>query len=464
VITGPDPGHVFPAVALCLRLRAAGDEPVLLTGTRWLQRVREEGLECAELPGLAAAPTDDDTDAGARLHARAARMSTDLLPVLRELDPDLVVADVLTAGGGLAAERASLPWVEVSPHPLYLPSRGLPPIGSGLAPGRGPLGPLRDGVLRRLAARSQKLGREHRRSARLSVGLPAHDPGPLTRLIATLPALEVPRPDWPEHAHVVGPLLWDPVTTALAAPAGTDPLVLVSPSTAVGGALGVLDAALGGLSGVRVVATTLPDTSAGCVGAIPNWAAVGVGRQDELLAQARVVVCGGGHGILVKALLAGVPAVVVPGGGDQRELAGRVARHGSALVVRPLPARPRPRRCRAPRARRAVLRRGRWPGGRVGGAAAGRAGAAVPRRSPLSAQRSALTIAPQPVDPDRDGAEQHCDDEDRPQRSLQDGEFGTVHVRQAIPTEVRPSGLLRWARAPHPVSRPGPRRVRPGPR
>jgi len=255
VITGPDPGHVFPAVALCLRLRAAGDEPVLLTGTRWLQRVREEGLECAELPGLAAAPTDDDTDAGARLHARAARMSTDLLPVLRELDPDLVVADVLTAGGGLAAERASLPWVEVSPHPLYLPSRGLPPIGSGLAPGRGPLGALRDGVLRRLAARSQKLGREHRRSARLSVGLPA---------------LEVPRPDWPEHAHVVGPLLWDPVTTALAAPAGTDPLVLVSPSTAVGGALGVLDAALGGLSGVRVVATTLPDTSAGCVGAIPT--------------------------------------------------------------------------------------------------------------------------------------------------------------------------------------------------
>lgn len=339
MITGPDPGHVFPAVALCLRLRAAGDEPVLLTGTRWLQRAREEGLECAELPGLAAAPTDDDTDAGARLHARAARMSTDLLPVLRELDPDLVVADVLTAGGGLAAERASLPWVEVSPHPLYLPSRGLPPIGSGLAPGRGPLGALRDGVLRRLAARSQKLGREHRRSARLSVGLPAHDPGPLTRLVATLPALEVPRPDWPEHAHVVGPLLWDPVTTALAAPAGTDPLVLVSPSTAVGGALGVLDAALGGLSGVRVVATTLPDTSAGCVGAIPNWAAVGVGRQDELLAQARVVVCGGGHGILVKALLAGVPAVVVPGGGDQRELAGRVARHGSALVVRPLHAR-----------------------------------------------------------------------------------------------------------------------------
>lgn len=115
--------------------------------------------------------------------------------------------------------------------------------------------------------------------------------------------------------------------------------MLVSPSTAVGGALGVLDAALGGLSGVRVVATTLPDTSAGCVVAIPNWAAVGVGRQDELLAQARVVVCGGGHGILVKALLAGAPAVVVPGGGDQRELAGRVARHGSALVVRPLHAR-----------------------------------------------------------------------------------------------------------------------------
>jgi UDP:flavonoid glycosyltransferase YjiC (YdhE family) len=40
--------------------------------------------------------------------------------------------------------------------------------------------------------------------------------------------------------------------------------------------------------------------------------------------------------MLSKTLLAGVPLVVVPGGGDQWELANRVARQGSARLVRPL--------------------------------------------------------------------------------------------------------------------------------
>ena len=53
VVAGPDPGHAFPAIALCLRLAEAGDEPVLLTGTEWLNSVREAGIEAVELAGLA---------------------------------------------------------------------------------------------------------------------------------------------------------------------------------------------------------------------------------------------------------------------------------------------------------------------------------------------------------------------------------------------------------------------------
>ena len=40
--------------------------------------------------------------------------------------------------------------------------------------------------------------------------------------------------------------------------------------------------------------------------------------------------------MLSKTLLAGLPMVVVPGGGDQWELANRVVRQGSARLVRPL--------------------------------------------------------------------------------------------------------------------------------
>ena len=69
---------------------------------------------------------------------------------------------------------------------------------------------------------------------------------------------------------------------------------------------------------------------------VPPWATVGLGRQDELLTHADLVICGGGHGMLSKTLLAGVPMVVVPGGGDQWELANRVVRQGSARLIRPL--------------------------------------------------------------------------------------------------------------------------------
>ena len=307
---------------------------MLFTSTRWREAAAGAGVAWAELPGLAPRPEDDDADQGQRLHTRAAFMSTPLLTELQRLRPDLVVGDVLTAAGGLAAERLGVPWVQLCPHPLYLASRGLPPIGSGLAPGVGVRGGLRDHLLRTMAARSIRRGRRQRGEARRSVGLAEHDPGPSARLIATLPALEVPRPDWPGNCHVVGPLLWDPATGELAPPLGEQPLVVVSPSTAVGGTLGMLDAALTGFTGVRMAGTVLHPPSAGSD--LPRWAVVGPGRQDPLLARARVAVIGGGHGMLAKTLAAGVPAVLAPGGGDQWELANRAARQGSAVIVRPL--------------------------------------------------------------------------------------------------------------------------------
>lgn len=339
LVAGPEPGHVFPAIALGLRFLAAGDEPVLVTGRERLETARSAGIEAVELAGLDPEDSDDDTDAGAKIHQRAARMAGLNVAVLQQIRPDLVISDEITVCGGLAAEMLGLPWIELNPHPLYLPSRGLPPIGSGLAPGTGLRGRSRDAVMRALTARSVRSGQRQRAAARGRIGLPARDPGPLRRLIATLPALEPPRPDWPKEAVVVGPLHFEPTGAVLAPPPGSGPLVLVAPSTAVTGAVGLVELALERL----VPGLTLPDGARLVVSRldgpevpVPPWAAVGLGRQDELLARADVVVCGGGHGMLSKALLAGVPLVVVPGGGDQWELANRVVRQGSARLIRPL--------------------------------------------------------------------------------------------------------------------------------
>lgn len=339
VVAGPDPGHSFPAIALCQRFAEAGDEPTIFTGAEWLDAARGAGIDAVALDGLAA--TDDDVDAGARIHRRAARMAVLNVPALRELAPDLVVSDVITAGGGMAAELLGIPWIELNPHPLYLPSKGLPPIGSGLAPGTGIRGRLRDATMRALTARSWRAGLRQRSASRVEIGLPARDPGPLRRLIATLPALEVPRPDWPAEAVLVGPLHFEPTDRVLEVPAGSGPVVVIAPSTALIGTEGLAEVALECLTpgetmpaGSRLLVSRLDGPEL----AVPPWAAAGLGRQDELLAHADLVICGGGHGMVAKTLLAGVPLVVVPGGGDQWEIANRVLRQGSAWLIRPLTA------------------------------------------------------------------------------------------------------------------------------
>jgi UDP:flavonoid glycosyltransferase YjiC (YdhE family) len=341
VVAGPDPGHSFPAIALCRHFSAAGDTPTLLTGTEWLETARAAGVDAVELAGLDPTTDDDDRDAGAKIHQRAARMAVLNLPQLRAMELDLVVSDVITACGGMSAELLGIPWIELNPHPLYLPSKGLPPLGSGLAPGAGLTGRLRDAAMRAMTARSWRAGIRQRAEVRVQIGLPATDPGPLRRLIATLPALEVPRPDWPAEAVLVGPLHFEPTEQLLPIPPGAGPIVVVAPSTALTGTRGMAQTALdclvpgAGLPvGARVVVSRLngPDLT------VPPWAVAGLGRQDELLAHAELAICGGGHGMVAKTLLAGVPLVMIPGGGDQWEIANRVARQGSGRLIRPLTA------------------------------------------------------------------------------------------------------------------------------
>src|SRR5690242_4498182 len=119
VVAGPDPGHAFPALALCLKFLAAGDRPTLLTGVEWLETARAAGVDAVELAGLDPTDDDNDADAGQKIHRRAARMAVLNVPRLRELHPDLVVSDVITACGGLAAgDRPTLltgvEWLETA--------------------------------------------------------------------------------------------------------------------------------------------------------------------------------------------------------------------------------------------------------------------------------------------------------------------------------------------------------------
>ena len=94
VVAGPDPGHAFPALALCRLFLAAGDSPTLLTGTEWLDTARSVGVDAVELVGLDPTELDDDTDAGADVHQcrtgdASSGFSSDLCPRDGGLDQNI---------------------------------------------------------------------------------------------------------------------------------------------------------------------------------------------------------------------------------------------------------------------------------------------------------------------------------------------------------------------------------------
>jgi UDP:flavonoid glycosyltransferase YjiC (YdhE family) len=289
----------------------------------------------------------DIGDAGYRLYELQAAMAGPLVDELAPWRPDVVVADTLMTVAGYAAELLGLPWAELIPHPLQDPSPHLPCPGTGFDPSRRWRDRGRDAVFRGLQKVSLRRAAVQRRAARSSIGLEwmGADAGgaPAVRLVATLPGLELPRPDWPANAVVVGPMEWDPAQAELAEPASRGvagagraaPLVFLSSSTASGGAPagGLLPAGLAACEtlGLRLASTQFEPYA----GVLPQWASVGPGQQAPLLDHAAVVVSGAGHGIVAKALSRGRPMVVVPGGGEQFDNAMRVRRCGAGVHIMP---------------------------------------------------------------------------------------------------------------------------------
>ncbi len=330
VVAGPDPGHAFPAIALAVALHSAGHTVVVSSGERWAADVRRCGPEFVALPELQYDARDEDW--GFRFWGRGEQMAPALAERLRGFDPEMVIADAITVPGWFAADLLGVPRVELVATTLQIPSRHLPPPGCGLLPGRGPVARLRDAMMRRSSAKSVRIGDAQRIAARRALGL-SDDCPPVLRLVATLPLLELPRRDWPASTHVVGPLVWEPEDGDLPLPSGDGPVVLVADTSASGVASrGLLDLAADVLpdAGIRVVGTRLRSEPVRSPGV-----SIGPGRHSALVHAVDAVVLPGGHGLLSKSLAAGRPLVVVPGPGDQRDNAVRVAALGAGVMVEP---------------------------------------------------------------------------------------------------------------------------------
>jgi UDP:flavonoid glycosyltransferase YjiC (YdhE family) len=319
-------------LAVTRALANRGHDVTFLSGAAHIDDAPLAGARFAILPSVQGSPLH-----ALRPYDDAAAQAEALLPVLDEIRPDAAVVDVITVGAALAMDAAAIPFATLVVHPLHTPSRALPPFGYGRAPGRWAPLQLRDAWMRANNRKDLERARDdlNRGRARLGLDPSAGLHGGLSErlaLVATLPSLEIRRPDWPEHAHVVGPCLWDTEGEPFEPPAGAGPLVMIAPSTAYDGDR-LLAPALDAVARLRIRAV-LTAGAAAVPDAVPSAVTITHARHAAVLPYVAAAVCNGGHGTVIRALSAGVPLVVVPGHGDQQENAYRVERAGAGIQVR----------------------------------------------------------------------------------------------------------------------------------
>jgi MGT family glycosyltransferase len=348
-----DPGHAFPMIALARGLAARGHEVTVQTWERWRMPIEAEGLAFATAPEYQAFPSGPEP---LDFYEAVVHATRDTLPLVRELRPDVVVADILTLAPALAAELHGVPYATLIPHvnphpppgaPIYSIGARLPRTAPGRAFWRRASRPVENGLER---------GRRDLNDVRARLGLPplAHVHNGTSRelaLVATFPQLEYPRAASPPHVRIVGPLLWEPRTAAVELPPGDNPLVLVAPSTAQDAEHHLLGAALRGLADapVRVLATWNRRLPSSPLPVPANARVVEWVSYAQTMPHCDVVVCHAGHGTLARALTSGCAVVACPVAGDMNENAARVDWAGAGVRL--------PRRFIAPRPLRLAVER-----------------------------------------------------------------------------------------------------------
>jgi UDP:flavonoid glycosyltransferase YjiC (YdhE family) len=354
-----DPGHAFPMIALGRALAARGHQVTLQTWRRWQQDVEAEGLRFAAAPEYKVFPSGPEP---LNFYEAVARATTDTLPLIGEVQPDVVVADILTLAPALAAEIERRPCATLIPHVHPHGQRHFPIYSLGARMPRTAAGRLLWRQAQRAVDAGLERGRRELNRTRAQLELPALDRvhGGISRqlaLVATFPQLEYPRASirahgspgdqgsagWDANTHVVGPLMWEPPAADVQLPrerghggVGADaPLVLIAPSTAQDAEHKLLRAALRGLADapVRVLATynrRLPPRSL----SVPdNARVVDWVSYSRTMPHCDVVVCHAGHGTLVRALSSGCAVVACPAVGDMNENAARLDWAGAGVRV-----------------------------------------------------------------------------------------------------------------------------------
>ncbi len=322
-----EPGHAFPMLALGARLAERGHEVTFETWSRWRSEVEDAGMRF--LPAPEYPLFEGGSGMGSEFYEAVVLAARHTRTAVAEVRPDVVVHDILTLAPGLAGELEDVLVATLVPHLYPVGGSGFPPYALGARFPRTRVGRgLWDAVARRTQG-GLRQGREELNRTRAALGLApvARLHGGLSErlcLVGTFPQLEYPR-RWPAGVEVVGPLMWEPPFGEMAPPAGSEPLVLVAPSTAQDPEHRLLRAALAGLGElpIRVLASSNRRPLGSPVSVPANTRLVEWVSYGKTMPSCALVICHAGYGTMARALACGCPVLAVPHVGDMAENAAR---------------------------------------------------------------------------------------------------------------------------------------------
>jgi len=284
---------------------------------------------------------------GEFLGGPAPRWAADTMAELEARPVDVVLADQMLPAAHIAAETLGIPTAALSPQIWMIPTPGIPPLGPGLAPARGPLGRLRDAALREIMKRLFNKALPPINATRAHYGL-----GPVgstyeqilrpeATFVLTSPRFDYTSPALPKNVHYAGPILDDPTWSAPwrspFSQGDERPLVLVGLSSIFQGQVSTLQRIIDALAAlpVRAIVTLGNALNESEVTGANNVAVVASANHSAVLREASLLITHCGHGTAMKGLAAGVPLLCMPMGRDQNDIAQRVVHRGAGLRLTP---------------------------------------------------------------------------------------------------------------------------------
>ena len=341
--TSPAKGHLFPLTPILDELQRRGHQVSVRTLASEGPLMESRGFSVGSIDAAiekiehvdwrARNPREGLAAAAGIFVARAEYDAPDLRQAIVDERPDALLVDINCWGALAAAEAWGGPWASFCPYPLVLSSRDAPPFGPGLPPARGPLGRLRDRLLRPLVMGTierSMLPALNRVRSHLGLSPYANVDQlflqPPLLIYMTAEPFEYHRRDWPHSIVMVGPCEWDPPSEP---PPWlgeiTKPIVLVTTSSEFQDDGRLVQAALDALADEAVaVVATVPAGDPADYRIPGNARVVRFVPHAPLLDRAICAVTHGGMGATQKALARGVPVCAVPFGRDQLEVARRV--------------------------------------------------------------------------------------------------------------------------------------------